>query len=460
MPTREKRGTTRYALRSNVHYEKMLQDNTFDVPMTVVVRDFGLTGISFYSTDKIKRNTPLRMNIFVSQEDFVTFTGRVARVALSEKEFIEKKEELIYVIGVKIEQISQVGVDKLKSFFSKIDISNVLDRVDLRNVMDIHLLVGYPPVIQKIGKLHMGSGQPFDEYVLKSLLLNMLDDDRYNKFITEKELNFVLTTRKGHRFRVNLHVQQGKMEGVFRLIPARIGSPSRLGVPPVVETLLMNKRGLVLVAGRTGSGKTTTLSSMIEYLNLKRSGIILTIEDPIEYVHENQRCIIKQRELGRDTHSFYNAAKNALRQNPDVLVVGEILDMETMETAITAAETGTLVLTSIHAGNAAQTLDRVSSFFSADLQQHILKRLSLILNAVIAQELIPRLDGNGLVLATEVMVVNGAMRRTIRDGDWKQIPSIIQVNKNIGMNTMQDSLTRLHKQGLIHEEYLKEEYAF
>ena len=194
------------------------------------------------------------------------------------------------------------------------------------HVMDIHLAVGYPPILKKLNKLVCTSSEPFDEYVLRHLLLSTLDESRYKKFIKEKELNYVLTTEKGTRWRVNLHMQMGKTEGVFRLIPAQINTPSLLGLPSVVDQLLLNKNGLIMIAGRTGSGKSTTLAGMVEFLNNKRDGIIISIEDPVEYVHNNKLCFIKQREIGRDTHSFYTAAKNALRQNPDVLVVGEILD--------------------------------------------------------------------------------------------------------------------------------------
>ncbi|MBI4845213.1 MAG: PilT/PilU family type 4a pilus ATPase [Candidatus Omnitrophica bacterium] len=447
----EKRIQFRYPLRLNIRYERILPDGNFDVPMSVPVKDLGLAGISFYSEEKIEINCPIRVNILVAQDRSITFEGRVVRVMIS------GKKELNYIVGVSIEKIEDEDLEKLKIFLDRIDIHKVLDSINLENVMDIHLVVGYPPILKKLGKLVVAEGKPFDSYILRNLLLAMLDEDRHSKFMQAKEFNFVFSTHKGSRFRVNFHIQQGQMEAVFRFIPTQIGPPSMLGLPAIVEQLILNKSGLILVSGSTGSGKTTTLASMVDFLNNKRSGIVLCIEDPVEYVHINRNCIIKQRELGRDTLSFYGAAKNALRQNPDVLIVGEMLDHETMETAITAAETGVLVLTSIHAGDAAQALDRVTSFFPGDMQKHILKRLSLVLKGVISQELVPRIDQKGLVLATETLVVTSAIRRVIREADWKQIPSLLQMGKGVGMQTMQSSLHKLHAQGLINAEYLSEE---
>jgi twitching motility protein PilT len=221
-----------------------------------------------------------------------------------------------------------------------------------------------------------------------------------------------------------------------------------------VEKLLNNANGLLLVAGRTGAGKTTTLASMVDLLNNKRESIIISIEKPIEYIHTNKKCLIKQREVGKDTDSFYAAAKNALRQNPDVLVIGEIL--ETMEVAIAAAESGTLVLTTIHAPSSSQALDRIASFFPPEVQRHILGRLSLVLKGVITQNLIPRVDRRGLAVATEVLVIDSALKHIIKDGLWAQIPTAIQVGKKIGMQSMEESLDGLYRKGIIDIGYLRE----
>jgi twitching motility protein PilT len=446
----EKREEQRQALKVKAFYERVSHGKTQSL-IPVLMKDINLSGISFYSDERINLNTELKFTLFVSRNESIAFKAKVVR-----SDF-HGKTNMNYIIGINIEDLDDEKKIKLKDFMDKTDISSILDNIDMTNVIDVNFVVGYPPVIKKLDKLFIWGEQIYDDYIMENLLLSMLDEDRYLEFMKNKELNLIYTSRKRNRFRVNLHIQQQKVEGTFRIIPSTIESPSSLGLPEVTENLLEDQRGLILVAGRTGAGKSTSLAAMIEYINNRRSGIIITVENPIEYIHENKKCIIKQREIGRDTLSYYNAAKNALRQNPDILLVGEILDMETMETAITAAETGTLVLTSIHAGNCSQALDRVATFFPADMQKHILRRLSLVLKGVVGQELIPRLDNRGLVLATEVLIVNSAVRQCIRNASWQQVRSLIQVNRRVGMQTMENSLEELQNKGLISEEYIKEE---
>lgn len=444
-----KRGDLRFKFRHLVQYEKILEDGSFSLPITAPARDISTTGMSFYAAEKMSLNSKVRIS-FTLDKAKLSFVGKVMRMEITEN------APSGFLIGIRLENVDEETKIKISALISKINIFDVLKDIDLEDVVDINFVVGYPPILKKIGKLEITEGEPFTADVLKSLLLNILDEDRCREFMEEKEANFVFSYKEGIRFRVNLHVQQSKIEGVFRLIPSRISLPHQIGFPSVVEELIENKRGLVLVAGRTGSGKSTTLASMIEFLNSKRKGIIVCIEKPIEYIHVNKQCIIKQREVGRDTLSFSNAAKNALRQNPDVLLIGEILDVETMEVAITAAETGMLVLSSIHAADSSQALDRVISFFPAGLQRHMLSRLSLILKGIVTQNLIPRKDGKGLVVAAEILIVNDAMRSIIRAGDWKQIPTLIQTGGNLGMQSMGTSLERHFLKGTIDGEYLKE----
>ena len=442
----------RLALRIFVEYEKLLPDGTFDIPIVTPLYDLGLEGLSFYCPEKMPMKSQVKVTLSISDKKVVSFTGKVEKIRLSEK------RGLNYIIDLSVAYIDENVRKEIEIFLKKVDINNILDSFDLENVVDIHFVAGYPPVVKKFHRLEVKKQEIFDEYILRSLLLSILDDRRHEKFMEEKELNFVFTSKKKFRFRVNYHMQQDKVEAVFRVIPEQIRSFSQLGLPSVVEKLLENEKGLILIAGRTGAGKTVTLSAMVEFINNMRTNIIISVEDPIEYIHLNRKSIIKQREIGRDTLSFSNAAKNALRQNPDVLVIGEILDKETMETAIAAAETGSLVLTTIHAGDSAQALDRVTSFFSMESQPNILKRLSLILKGVIAQEIVPRMDEKGLALATEILVVNNPVRRIVRDGNWTQIPSLIEMGKRIGMQSMQDSLNSLYRDNIIRGEYLKGEH--
>ncbi|OQX80298.1 MAG: hypothetical protein B6D56_05390 [Candidatus Omnitrophica bacterium 4484_70.1] len=442
------RGERRFNFRFPIKYEKILEDGTFTIPVATFTKDISSSDLSFYTSEIIRLNLNVRVYFSLSSEESVSFVGRVVRVEESEKEDLGK-----YITVVEIKNISEEERNKLTKFLGYADIGRILEKIDLENVVDIHFVGGYPPIVKKFNKLVPLDMEPLSKEKVRNLLLNILDDYQYRIFKQQKEINFIFSY-KDARFRVNLHFQQGNVEGTFRVVPSEIKTLKELRLPPVVEEFLNNKKGLILVAGRTGSGKTTTLASMVEYLNTTREGIIICIEDPIEYVHTNKKCIIKQREVGKDTLSFFNAAKNALRQNPDILVIGEILDAETMDITLTAAESGTLVLTSLHAPNSAYALDRIVSLFPAELQFHILTRLSLVLLGIITQELVPRADGRGLVLASEVLVINDALRRIIRQGDWKQISTFLQTGRAIGMRSMEESLRELYREGLIGREYL------
>jgi twitching motility protein PilT len=448
--SKNRREQKRLLFRETIEYQKKIKDDKFDVLVMARARDIGVGGISFFSFAEVEVGSILKITLFISQSQKLSLKGKVARVLLT------NQKDANYIVGVDFKGEKPEIKEKLKKFVARISIESVLSKLDLKNVVDIHLVTGYPPILKKGDRLLIAEQKPLDAYLLRNLLFAMLSDQQYQEFNKYKECNFILNCIK-KRFRVNFHLQRGKVEGVLRIIPSNVALPFKLGLPPVTETFLANKKGLILVSGRTGSGKTTTLASMVEFLNERREGIIICVEAPVEYLHANRNCIIKQREVGKDTLSFANAAKNALRQNPDVLVLGEILDKETMEVAITAAETGTLVLTSIHAGSAAQALDRVASFFPADMQIYILRRLSLVLKGAIAQDLIPRKDNNGFALATEVLVVDNAIRRVIRDGDWKQVGSLIQMGKKSRMQTMRDSLWRLYRNQIIDEEYIEGE---
>ncbi|MBN3039389.1 MAG: PilT/PilU family type 4a pilus ATPase [Candidatus Omnitrophica bacterium] len=446
----EKRSAERFRFRNYIQYERIMDDGSYSLPVTVQALDLSSRGISFYSDERMGLQSRLRIIVNIAEKNKAQFLGQVTRMEISEE--LPNR----FLIGAKIVNIDEVSKTKVDEFISKINIYRVLDMIDLSNVVDVHFVAGHPPILKKIGKMEVAQMEPLEPLILRDLLLNILDEDRYRKFNEEKEANFVFFYKENIRFRVNLHLQQGKVEGVFRVIPTEVRLPTHLGLPVAVEKLMENKKGLILVAGRTGSGKTTTVASMVDFINNKRKAIVICIEKPIEYIHTNKKCFIKQREVGRDTLSFSNAAKNALRQNPDVLLIGEILDRETMEVAITAAETGMLVLTTMHAPDSSQALDRIVSFFPAELQKHMLTRLSLILKGIITQDLVPRRDETGLVVAAEILIANDALRRVMRDGDWKQIPTIIQTGKQIGMQSMRASLEQYFLQGIIAGEYFRE----
>ncbi|MFH1046492.1 MAG: PilT/PilU family type 4a pilus ATPase [Candidatus Omnitrophota bacterium] len=446
----EKRQTERFKFRSLIQYEKIQENGTLALPVTVPAWDLSARGISFFADERMNLHSRIRIELSIFEKEKVTFIAQVVRMEIPED------TPSRFLIGTRIEKIDDQSKRRVEDYINKINIYTVLDQIELANVVDVHFVTDQPPILKKIGKMEIAPMEPLGENILRDLLLNTMDEDRYEQFMQEKEANFVFFYRDNTRFRVNLHWQQGKLEGVFRLIPTVIKLPSQLGLPPIAEKMMDNKRGLILVAGRTGSGKSTTLASMIDLINNKRRAIVICIEKPIEFIHTNKKCFIKQREVGRDTLSFSNAAKNALRQNPDVLLIGEILDRETMEVAITAAETGMLVLTSMHAPDSSQALDRIVSFFPAEMQKHMLTRLSLVLKGIITQDLVPRRDGTGLLVGAEILIANDAMKRIIRDGDWKQIPTVIQTGKNVGMQSMSSSLEQYFLQNLIEGEYFRE----
>ena len=446
----EKREISRLNCRLPLKYEKVCEDGAEGITVSTLIRDISVTGISFYSFEIIKLNTLIKISFCIKERDSISFVSEVKWIEKCSDEKLGK-----YIVGAEIDQIDEQMRQELVNFIGCVNIDLVMENIDVENVLDVNFVGGYPPMVKKFNKVIPAGDTPLSREIVQGLLLSILDDRQYKIFMKEREMNFIYSY-KDTRFRVNLHFQMGNVEGTFRVIPKGHKSLKELGIPSTVESLLaMGRKGLVFVTGRTGSGKTTTLASMVEHINNTREGIIVCVEDPVEYVHTSKKCIIKQREVGKDTVSFYNAARNALRQNPDVLVIGEILDAETMEVALTMAESGTLVLTSFHAPNATYALDRVTSLFSADLQMHVLKRLSLVLLGIITQSLLPKADGKGSILATEVLVVNDALKRIIRHGDWKQIPTVLQTGKSIGMQSMEDSLRNLYEQGEIEGEYLE-----
>jgi len=281
------------------------------------------------------------------------------------------------------------------------------------------------------------------------MICSILSDEQKKHFEQYKDLDFAFSPSPDIRYRVSIYQQRGKMEVVFRNIMPNIKSRAELGLPEVIDDLCQLKEGLVIIGGTTGSGKTTTITTMIDIINKKRSGVILSLEKPIEYLHNNIKGIVKQREVGTDVPTFACGLKAALRQDPNIIVVGEVLDSDTVETVLQAAETGHLVITSIHSTDTLQVFDRIVSFFPLDQRGFIYARLSHSLKAIVIQKLLPRVDGIGRLIATEVCIANIAVRRIIRSGDFTQLSSVIQTGSQYKMHLMRHSLDRIFEQGLI-----------
>lgn len=330
------------------------------------------------------------------------------------------------------------------------DIKTLLELTMEKEASDLHFTVNSPPILRIDGKLYvMEEFEVLDRDKLKNLIYSILTNSQKEKFEKDKELDFSFAPSGLDRFRVNVHYQRGNVEAAFRRVPIRIPNLKELGLPPIVEGLVRKPNGLILVTGPTGMGKSTTLAAMIDLINNEKEAVIICIEDPIEFVHSNKKSIIKQREVYSDTHSFAEALKRALRQDPDVIVVGEMRDLETIATALTAAETGHLVLATLHTPDAPQTIERIIDVFPPYQQRQVRLQLGDCLQGVISQLLLPRISGKGRVLATEVMVATPGIRNLIREGEIAQIPTLIQTGAQYGMRTMDKCLKELYKKNLI-----------
>lgn len=336
-----------------------------------------------------------------------------------------------------------------------IHIDDLLRLIVEKGASDMHLAVGVPPVLRIDGKLVPTNYTRLTPQSTQRLCYDILTDEQIQRFESTFELDFSYSLAKVSRFRVNLFKDKGTVAAAFRVIPTRIPTIHDLGLPPILEELTRKPRGLVLVTGPTGSGKSTTLAAMINQINAEMSHHIITIEDPIEYLHAHRLSIINQRELGMDTKSFSNSLRAALREDPDVILVGEMRDLDTISTAITCAETGHLVFATLHTNNAPQTIDRIVDVFPSEQQEQIRFMLSNNLEAVICQQLLPRAGMPGRVCAMEIMTATPAIRNLIRESKAHQLTSVIQTSANVGMQTMDQCLRDLYQRGIItYEEAL------
>ena len=334
-----------------------------------------------------------------------------------------------------------------------LSIRRFLELVVERGATDLHMSADSPPLIRIHGKLVGLPFPPLTSNETKNLCYSLLTDSQRHRFEEESELDFSFGIRGLSRFRGNLFIQKGAVGGAFRLIPYEVRGLAELGLPPVVAELTKLPRGLVLVTGPTGSGKSTTLASMLDKINRERHEHIVTVEDPIEFVHDHRNCLVNQREVFADTTSFNEALRHVLRQDPDIVLIGEMRDLETVASALTVAETGHLVLSSLHTNSAVQTINRIIDIFPSNQQPQVRAQLSLVLQGVVSQQLIPRLDGRGRVLGVEVMMPNPAIRNLIREEKIHQLYSQMQVGQTkFGMQTMSQSLVDLYQRRLISWE--------
>ncbi len=319
-----------------------------------------------------------------------------------------------------------------------------------RGGSDLHITAGAPPKLRIDGRLISTEHDIMDAEMSQKIVYSVLDNEQIARFEKDLELDMSFGISGLGRFRTNVFQQRGAIGSVLRIIPYEIKSYQQLGLPgSLCEDICSLPKGLVLVTGSTGSGKSTTLAAMIDYINRSRNEHIMTVEDPIEFVHRNRSCLVNQREVGNDTHGFKAALRTALRQDPDIVLIGEMRDQETIEAALTISETGHLTFASLHTSDAVQTVNRIVDVFPAHQQQQVRTQLSFTLQAVFCQQLLPRADGRGRVLGSEIMVANSAVRSLIRDDKVHQIYSIIQTGGKHGMQTMNQSLYELYRKKYI-----------
>ncbi len=333
---------------------------------------------------------------------------------------------------------------------------DLLKEAVARHASDLHLTVESPPVIRVHGDLQRLGSEVLHAADTRRLLYELMNEEQANRFEADGEVDFSYSISGVARFRINGYRQRGSAGVAARVISAEIKSLRALGLPETLGNLARRPKGLVLVTGPTGSGKTTTLAAMIDLINSEFEYHIITLEDPIEYLHRHKRSIVNQREIGVDTRSFATGLRAALREDPNVILVGEMRDLETVSIAISAAETGHLVFATLHTNDAAQTIDRVVDAFPPHQQEQVKVQLSNCLEGIVAQRLLPRKDRTGRVVAVEILVATPAIRNLIREGKTHQIPSAIQTGSRYGMRTMDSSLRELYRQGLISAE----EYVF
>jgi twitching motility protein PilT len=333
------------------------------------------------------------------------------------------------------------------------DFADILLEVIGAGASDLHLTVGAPPMVRERGKL-----RPLDYPVMtnqdtREIVYSILNNDQRKKLENEWQIDLSYSVPGKARFRVNAYFQRASIGAVMRTIPQDIPKFESLGLPEVLKDFTRKPRGFVLVTGPTGSGKSTTLAAMIDRINEERHEHIMTVEDPIEFLHRHKNCVVNQRELGSDAHSFSDALKAALRQDPDVILVGEMRDLETMGTALTAAETGHLVFATLHTQDTSQTVDRIVDAFPEGQQGQVRVQLAMALQGIVTQQLLPTSDGKGRVVACEVLVPTPAVRNLIREGKTHQIYSALQTGGSHGMQTMDAALVDLVRRGKITREF-------
>lgn len=423
---------------------------------TVLVNNINSESVYFEIDEMLHLDAEISVMLQLPKsENIIRGIIKVIRVEKSEKEGM-------FGIGAIFIKLIDKDKEEIRQLVERLDINKLLEKAIKKGASDLHLLAGQPPIVRVHGELQVQDEEKLEAEDISRLLYSIMTKLQIRNFEEEKELNFAVQFDAQNRFRINLHQQRGFTEATFRLINTNVSSFEELNLPEVIRDLARLKDGLILIAGPTGCGKTTTIAAMVNLINHERKTVIIILERPIEYMHENIKSIIKQREVGIDTHSFPVALKNSLRQDPNVIVVGELEDTETIRTALIAAEAGHLVIASFHAPNTIQAIDRLVNIFPLETRRHILTQLSHCLRGVITQLLIPRIDRKGRILVTEVLITTDAVKRIIRNDELIQIPTVIQTGATYKMQPMSESIRECVEKGFIDLEtanFYSEEFS-
>lgn len=407
------------------------------------------TGFSFYSKQIYPTGTVLVADVYLPGFD----VPAACKLLISRVEALSDRDE--YQIEAAFHELRPDDQAAIESLLDKLNLYQLLDKVLKFGATDLHLTVGRPPMMRKDGKIRPLTDELLQDDEVPAMFYPLLTAQQIANFEEGRELDFAISPTTDSRFRVNMHWQRGFAEAALRTIPTKIKSFSELGLPAEsMREFCKHQAGLILIAGTTGSGKTTTLSSMVNYLNTTEELIVITVEDPIEYIHTSQKCVIKQREMGTDTLSYANGLRRVLRQDPDVICVGELLDGEALAAALRAAETGHLVISTIHAPDTAQAIQRIVNFFPPEAAAGICQQLSTCLIGILFQALLPS-PSRGRVPATELLLNNSAVANMIREARFSQISTVLQTGRREGMYTLKSSLQDLHERGLIETEVLE-----
>lgn len=426
--------------------------------------DIAPAGVEAFSLEEeVLGNSPVKSSV-VETEQPTTMKAEEAPAVEPEEVVAETKNvpfdpailtmeigdpSLVHTANSKVEK-RQLGSMRLASenfeSVEQLHVDEILRVAVERRASDIHFTTGLPPMARIDGEINPLPYQPLSPQQCQRLVYEIMNDERLEKFETTHELDFSYAVRDVGRFRVNVYMQRGVVASAMRAIPTKIPDFASLGLPNVVREMSKRTSGLVLVTGPTGSGKSTTIATMIDDINSTRKSHIITIEDPIEYLHSHKQCMINQREMHSDTYSFHNSLRAILREDPDIILVGELRDLETIEAALTLAETGHLVFATLHTRNAPSTIDRIIDVFPKESQAQIRVLLSNTLEGVISQQLLPKIGG-GRVAAIEIMIATAAIKNLIREGKTHQMYSSIETSGNVGMQTMDATLAELYRGG-------------